>query len=69
MSTFKVDGLGFDTLALAEVVATRLYNRYGKSRSITIYFVDEFGDESVYDILEAINEPESRDPDTLEMFS
>ena len=69
MSTFKVDGLGFDTLALAEVVATRLYNRYDKSRSITIYCVDEFGDESVYDIIEAINEPESRDPDTLEMFS
>lgn len=69
MSAFKVEGLGFDTLALAEIVATRLYNRYDKSRSITIYFVDEFGDESVYDILEAINEPESRDPDTLEMFS
>lgn len=65
--TFKVDGIHVDTLAQAEVLANRLYERYDYTRSITIYSVDHHGEESVYDILEALNEPEE-DTEQTDMF-
>lgn len=70
-NTYKVDGMHMDTYDEAMVVATRLYERYDKTRTIKIMAINHFdhGSERVYEVLEAVNEPESRDPDTLEMFS
>lgn len=65
--TFKVDGMHMDTLAQAETVANRLYERYDYTRSITIYTVDHHGEESVYDILEALN-PTEEDTDQPDLF-
>jgi hypothetical protein len=65
--TYKVDGMHFDTLPQAKVVADRLWLRYDGLRSIMIYEVDHHGDEYVCETLEAETQPEE-DNEQLDMF-
>lgn len=65
--TFKVDGMHFDTWEQAFIVANRLYERYDKMRSITIYSVDHHGAETPDFMLGAENETEE-DTEQTDMF-
>lgn len=67
--SYQVDGMHFDTLDQADVVAERLFARYDKTRSITIYEVDHHGEKQVHRVLEAENDPEDLDTDTVDFIS
>jgi len=65
--TFKVDGMHFDTWEQAFLVANRLYERYDKTRSITIYSVDHHGEAIPDFVIAAEVEPEE-DTEQQDLF-
>ena len=65
--TFKVDGMHFDTWEQAFLVADRLYERYDRMRSITIYSVDHHGAMTSDFVIAAEVKPEE-DTEQLDMF-
>ena len=61
---YEVEGLPFDTLDMATVVAERLFKRYKRTRSITI--LDSNGEE--VRTLNATKASKPECPDTIDMF-
>lgn len=62
---YKVDGLPFDDLEMADVVAERLYKRYKKTKTISI--LDSNGKE--VRTLDATKASKPECPDTIDMFA
>ena len=66
--TFKVDGMHYDTWLQAFIVAQRLYERYDRARTITVYMIDHHGEETPDWVFGAESQTEE-DDDQLDMFS